>query len=93
MEVNITDNIRITADDHNYILQTRNKLKNDIFSKRKGDLTKWRDYGYYRDIEPLAEDALKLKIWRSDAKKSEEVSFIINSFKIPKTLYLKAHRA
>jgi len=89
LNIQITKNIRIIADDKNYIVQKRNKIKNDGFGKgaKVGQWTNWRDDGYFQDWDYLMQEMLHLKIRRSDAKTLEEVVSTIREWKTPKMLF------
>lgn len=84
LDIQISDNTKITSDDKNYVVQKRRKLTNDLGTKKTGDWGQWRDESYYTDWDSLVEDMLHLKIRQSDAKTLKEVANAIKRFKMPK---------
>lgn len=87
MEIQITENTRIIADDKNYIVQKRAKCTADSkMGAVKGEWGAWKDDSYYQDWEHLMEDMLHLKIRQSDAKTLQDIVNLLNEVKTAKSL-------
>ena len=84
MNIQLTNRIRIISDNKNYIIQIKNFLETDSKKKKAGELSEWKDWGYYSNWEGMTADAIELKIRLSDAQTLKQVANDLKEIKIAK---------
>ena len=78
LDIQITDDLKITSDEDNFILSKAQRDKNNIISR-------WRDFEWYDELDSLIESVLKRGIRSQEAKTPQE---LINMLDELKTKYL-----